>query len=97
MPIQGYRTLYKVKYWAWDGSCRCLDENNDVCKTLQTSFVYAFFQEEDLPINFKEVVGRDWDDKIESSEYANDDEIAAFESGWMARYENNNESQGYLA
>lgn len=95
MSISGYKTLYAVKYWGWDGSSREVDENYNIIESLLTTFIYAFWEDEDLIDNFQELTGVS-SAKIESTRIATDDEISAFESGWLARNDNNNSSYGDL-
>lgn len=94
--ISGCKTLYKVSYWGWDGQSREVDYvTGDVIESLNTAFIYAFWEDEDLPINFKEVTFVDWNlEKIESIEIATDQEEEAFQYGWMAKEYNNNSSYG---
>lgn len=96
MPISGYKTLYAVDYWAWDGSSREVDYiTGDIIEQLLTEFIYAFWEDEDLLVNFESIVGLDIK-KIESVRRATDEEERAFESGWRAREYKNNESYGHL-
>lgn len=96
MAVSGYKVLYKVKFWGWDGSSREIDPyTGDPVESLLTSFVYAFFEDVDLPGNFEDVSGFKYE-KIESVERATDDEEVAFEYGWMASNEGNNDSYGNM-
>lgn len=96
MAVSGYKTLYAVDYWAWDGSSREIDPiTGDVVESLHTAFIYAFWEDQDLLTNFEEIVDISID-KIESVRRATDEEESAFESGWLACKNNNNEGFGNL-
>lgn len=96
MSISGYKTLYAVDYWAWDGSSREVDYvTGDVVESLLTDFIYAFWEDQDLLENFETVTGVKIN-KIDAIRTATDEEISAFEAGWRAREYKNNESYGHL-
>lgn len=96
VPISGYKTLYLVNYWGWDGSSREIDYyTGDIIEQLLTVFIYAFWEDEDLLVNFEEITGAK-SGKIESTRRATDEEEAAFNSGWLARDEHNNGNYGKL-
>lgn len=96
MSISGYKTLYAVDYWAWDGSSREVDYvTGDVVESLLTDFIYAFWEDQDLLENFEVVTGVKIN-KIDSIRVATDEEVYAFEAGWRAREYKNNESYGHL-
>lgn len=96
MPISGCRSLYMVNYWGWDGSSREVDYiTGDVIESLLTEFIYAFWEDEDLLDNFEEITGVKVA-KIESTRRATDEEEAAFNSGWQACHNKNNENWGHL-
>lgn len=96
MSISGCRTLYSVEYLGWDGSSREVDYyTGDIIEQVLTEFIYAFWEDEDLLVNFEEIVGVKAE-KIQSIRRATDEEEAAFNSGWQACYNKNNESYGHL-
>ncbi len=96
MSVSGYKTLYAVEYWGWDGSSREVDYfTGDVIESLLTDFIYAFWEDQDLLENFELVTGMKID-KIETIRVATDEEVSAFEAGWRAREYKNNESYGHL-
>lgn len=96
MSISGYKTLYAVNYWGWDGSSREVDYlTGDVIESLLTAFIYAFWEDQDLLENFEKLTGSKIA-KIDSIRRATDDEESAFNSGWMARDDGNNHGYGSL-
>lgn len=96
MPVSGYKSLWAVNYWAWDGSSREINYvTGDVIESLQTDFIYAFWEDEDLIDNFQAITGVS-PTKIDSTRRATEEEERAFNSGWNACHDNNNESYGHL-
>lgn len=96
MSISGYRNLYKVKWWGWDGQSREIDPfTGDAIESINTDFIRAFF-EEDVWENFEKIYGWQPDEnKVVSVELATDDEEEAWGSGYVASMQKNNEAYHY--
>lgn len=96
MSVSGYKTLYAVDYWSWDGSSREVDAfTGEVVESLLTAFIYAFWEDQDLLTNFEEIVGEKIN-KIESVRLATEEEERAFDWGYHSCFNKNNESYGHL-
>ena len=78
--FSGVMSLWKVRWWGWNGQSREIDENGDVIESLNTLFVHAFTEE-----HLEGILSYKYDmdlKKVESMENGSDDEEQAFDSGW---------------
>ena len=81
----GYMSLWKIRFWGWNGQSRDVDENFKAIESLNTDFVRAFTEEhvrEILESNFEISM-----EKVESIEPATEDEDYAWSSGWSNGWE----------
>jgi hypothetical protein len=97
LPKSGQKTLYKVRYWGWDGQSRDFDPfTYDPLESLITVFVYSFWDDKEHILKGLSSLGHaTFEDKIESVEMANEDELAAFDSGWGSAHHRANSSYGF--
>ena len=78
--FSGVMTLWKVRWWGWDGQSSATDQDGDVIESLNTLFIHGFTEE-----HVKELIAHGYQielKKIESIVYGSEDEEYAFDSGW---------------
>jgi hypothetical protein len=82
----GHMSLWRVKFWAWDGQSRDIDPiTGEAIQSLNTTFIHAFTVEHVRELIESELaLSRE---KIDSAVLASEDEEDAWSAGWNVGWE----------